>query len=434
MEVHTTYKVMHDALNMTYPFILTRSNFAGVGKYTAHWTGDNLATWEFLRYSLPAMFNFGMFGIPMVGSDICGFDGETTPELCARWIQLGALYPFSRNHNAEGRSSQELHVLGPTVLETGRQSLKMRYRLLKYYFSLFLRKKGMVVRPIFFDFPSDDMLFNESIVNSQFMIGPALMATPVLYPEITRLTPYFPRGDWYILGNGDQVQSIHDKPRKRLVRGDLNMSAPLFIRGGHIIPLQDTRHVEKTADLTNEFQLFVGLTPHDTEERIYYANGFVMGINNFSDEAINAKCDGKSCLVHMNFTLAMDDEEMTLTFTPEDYKFEKTLESVRIKSLKLYGARLFTRVSLQDQPQRGLLQATLYPRKNHTYPDLNTFVRFSKLRAKNTWFIYTGGLDILNYSKIVIRPHFHEKSGRLSQASMPALLVLMYIIIAFVLS
>lgn len=35
----------------------------------------------------------------MVGVDICGFGGDTTPELCAKWMTVGTLYPFARNHN-----------------------------------------------------------------------------------------------------------------------------------------------------------------------------------------------------------------------------------------------------------------------------------------------------------------------------------------------
>jgi alpha-glucosidase len=37
------------------PFVLTRSSFAGSGQFTAHWTGDNHATFEDLHSSIPGM-------------------------------------------------------------------------------------------------------------------------------------------------------------------------------------------------------------------------------------------------------------------------------------------------------------------------------------------------------------------------------------------
>ena len=45
--------------------------------HTGHWTGDNSATAQDMYFSIPGILNFQMFGVPLVGSDICGFIGES---------------------------------------------------------------------------------------------------------------------------------------------------------------------------------------------------------------------------------------------------------------------------------------------------------------------------------------------------------------------
>ena len=72
------------------PFILTRSTFAGSGRFAAHWLGDNYRSWDAMKFSISGIMNFQMFGIPMVGADVGGFFGMNKitddQELIARWI------------------------------------------------------------------------------------------------------------------------------------------------------------------------------------------------------------------------------------------------------------------------------------------------------------------------------------------------------------
>jgi alpha-glucosidase (family GH31 glycosyl hydrolase) len=54
-----------------------------------------------MRYSIAALMNFNMFGIPHVGADVCGtfesdLEQEEQEEICGRWMQLATFYPFAR--------------------------------------------------------------------------------------------------------------------------------------------------------------------------------------------------------------------------------------------------------------------------------------------------------------------------------------------------
>ncbi|CAF4137164.1 unnamed protein product [Rotaria sp. Silwood2] len=112
-EAKATNAALRTILNKR-PFVLSRSTFAGSGHYTGHWSGDNDASFTDLYRAIPAILNYNIFGLTLSGADICGFNGDTTEELCTIWMQLGAFYPFMRNHNVIGaKNSSTVHAYVP---------------------------------------------------------------------------------------------------------------------------------------------------------------------------------------------------------------------------------------------------------------------------------------------------------------------------------
>lgn len=215
------------------PFIISRSTFPGQGSYGGHWTGDVWSDWFNLWQSVAGVLNFNMYGIPMVGADICGFNGNTTAELCMRWMQLGAFYPFSRNHNTDDAFDQDPVALGEDVVIASRNALTQRYILLPYLYSLFFRAHltgEPVARPLFFQFQKDPKTY---AIDTQFMWGSALMILPVLQENVTSVRAYIPHGSWYDWYTGHPMEGEGDYIKLEAPKDKI----PLLIRGGHILPI-----------------------------------------------------------------------------------------------------------------------------------------------------------------------------------------------------
>jgi len=173
------------------PFILSRSGFLGSNRYTATWTGDNNATDEHMRMSIPMTLNLGLSGQAFNGPDLGGFAGITTPELFGQWVSFGVFFPFVRGHACNGTNNKEPWVFGREVETISRTALNRRYQLLPYYYTLFheAATNGMpIMRPVFFAAPEDTTLRKEE---QAFLVGDNLLVIPRW-----AVNPTLPKGIW----------------------------------------------------------------------------------------------------------------------------------------------------------------------------------------------------------------------------------------------
>lgn len=237
--------------------VISRASSPGIGAYSGHWTGDVHSSWDDMAQSIPDMFSSSLFGIPLVGADICGFNDNTTVNLCSRWTQLGAFYPFSRNHNSDNQIAQDPVSLG--LQDVAKVALNQRYTLLPYLYTLFWEAHASgtpVVRPTFYVFPDDVKSYD---IEDQFFWGDGLLIAPVLKEGITYVTPYLPKGRWYFLGSSkESVAVIESKGQKVSIPAPESGPVPLLVRGGRILPCQ-VPALTTTESRKNPYFLIVAL-------------------------------------------------------------------------------------------------------------------------------------------------------------------------------
>ncbi|TDX00814.1 glycoside hydrolase family 31 protein [Dinghuibacter silviterrae] len=226
------------------PFILTRSGFAGLQRYSAIWTGDNRSEENHFFTGVRMLASLGLSGVAFTGMDVGGFTGNPTPNLFARWMETGAFIPYYRNHTALNTRSSEPWTYGEDVLDISRNYVGLRYRLLPYLYSTFYTasQDGVpVLRSLAIDWPFDGQVYSPAYEN-QYLFGPSLLVAPV-GADAAFASVYLPSGRWYSLYTDSVLSGSFVTP---LALDRL----PVYVRGGAIIPMQSL--VQSTSEAPSD--------------------------------------------------------------------------------------------------------------------------------------------------------------------------------------
>ena len=237
-------------------FLLTRSGFSGLQRYsTATWSGDIATRWEDMEAQIAAGLNFAVSGIPYWTMDIGGFcvedryvdaqkkyneadvenkDLKEWRELNTRWYQFGAFAPLFRAHGQW--PFREVYNIAPEDHPAYKSIVdytKLRYRMMPYIYSLAGKTyfdDYTIMRPMVMDFTED---INTRNLKDQYMFGTAFLVAPVYKYGARSRDVYFPENEiWYDFYTGQAVKGGEtrnvDAPYERM---------PLFVRGGSIVPM-----------------------------------------------------------------------------------------------------------------------------------------------------------------------------------------------------
>ncbi len=246
-----------------------RSGWTGTAQHSQIvWGGDPTTSFGFdgLRSAVRNGLSMGLSGVSLWGSDIGGFfalsEPQTSPELMARWIEVGFASGVMRMQ-ANGftlRPSRRAQIFDGDVLPVWTRYARLRTQLYPYLARAQRRydRTGLpLMRALALAHPDDPQAIER---DDEYLLGPDLLVAPVLDDGVRARKVYLPHGRWVDLWRSADYHKGTLKPRRRAV----------ILRGG--------REVVVPAPL-DEIPLFVRararmrLLPRDVETLATYGEG-----------------------------------------------------------------------------------------------------------------------------------------------------------------
>lgn len=223
------------------PFIWTVMGWAGTQRYAVAWTGDQSASWDYIRWHVPTLIGSGLSGQAYATGDVDAIFGGS-PETYTRDLQWKSFTPVLMGMSGWSASARK-HPwwFDEPYRSINRRYLKLKMRLTPYMYTLAHEAEqtgAPLVRGLMWDHPDDPAALLETH-KYQFLLGRDLLVAPVYRSQAVsqgwRKGIHLPQGRWFDYWDGRQV--VAGEAGRDL---DLQVTLeklPVFVRAGAIIPM-----------------------------------------------------------------------------------------------------------------------------------------------------------------------------------------------------
>jgi len=223
------------------PFIWTVMGWAGTQRYAVTWTGDQSASWDYIRWHVPTLIGSGLSGQAYATGDVDAIFGGS-PETYTRDLQWKSFTPVLMGMSGWAAAERK-HPwwFAEPYVSINRRYLKLKMRLTPYMYTLMREAEqsgAPLVRGLMWDHPQDPAAYTEAY-KYQYLLGRDLLVAPVYRSQAVsqgwRRAIHLPQGRWFDYWDGRQATA--GKEGRDIDLAVTLDKLPVFVRAGAILPM-----------------------------------------------------------------------------------------------------------------------------------------------------------------------------------------------------